>query len=84
MLEGSCEIPEGTDRATRLLLEECARMYQSMSPSEIATFLTVDDYQYYWKKVKERTSSSYCRLHFGHYIAAADIKVLARLHAKNL
>ena len=57
-------------------------MYQSMSPSEIVTFVTVEDYQYYWKKVKERTSSSYSRLNFGHYIAAADSDSLSRLHAE--
>ena len=53
-----------------------------MSPSEIATYLTVEDYQYYWKKVKERISSSYSRLHFGHYIAAIDYDIHSRLHAE--
>ena len=36
------------------------------------------------KKVKEKTSSSYSRLHFGHYIAAADSEVLSKLHADKL
>ena len=47
VLEGTYEIPEGTDRATRLVLEECAHMYQSMSSEELATFVTKEGYQYY-------------------------------------
>ena len=52
-----------------------------MSREEVCIFITAEDYQYYWKRVKERTSSSYSRLHFGHYIATADSKILSELHA---
>jgi len=59
-------------------------MYLSVSREEVATFVTAEDYQYYWKRVKERTYSSYSRLHFGHYIAAADSEVLSTSHADKL
>ena len=51
-----------------------------MSREEVCTFITAEDYQYYWKRVKERRSSSYSRLHFGHYNIAADSKTLSKLH----
>ena len=59
-------------------------MYLSISREEVSIFVTADDYQYFWKRVKERTSSSYSRLHFGHYIAAADSKILSELHAAKI
>ena len=67
-----------------MLLEECSIMYLAMSREEASTFVTAEDYQYYWKIVKEHTSSTYIRLHFGHYIAAADSKTLSSLHAAKI
>ena len=67
-----------------MFLQECSKMYLSMSREEVCTYVTAEDYQYYWKRVKERTSSSYSRLHFGHYIAAVDSGVLSKLHAAKL
>ena len=80
MLEGTYVFPSGVDPATKMLLEECSKMYMSMSREEVSIFVTADDYQYFWKRVKERTSSSYSRLHFEHYITAADSKILSELH----
>ena len=56
VLEGTYEYPEGIDEATKMLLEECLKMYLSMSREEVATYVTAEDYQYYWKRVKEKTS----------------------------
>ena len=84
VLEGTYDIPEGTGEATTLILEECANMYKSMSLEDVATYVTTEDYQYYWKKVKERTSSSFSRLHFGHSVAVADSEPLSRLHAAKI
>ena len=58
VLEGTYIFPEGIDPSTKMLLEECSIMYLPM--------LREGDYQYYWKRVEERTSFFYSRLHFGH------------------
>ena len=50
----------------------------------MSTCVTAEDYQYYWKRVKERSSLSYSRLHYGHYVAAADSKILFALHAAEI
>ena len=52
-LEGTYIFPEGIAPATKMLLEECSIMYLSMSREEVSTFVTAEDYQYYWKRVKE-------------------------------
>ena len=82
---GIYTFPEGIDPATKMLLEEYSIMYLSMSRELVCTFITSEDYQHYWKRVKERTSSSsYSRLHFRHYIAAADRETLSRLHVAKI
>ena len=55
-----------------------------MSQEEIATYVTVDEFQYFWQRQNERISSSYSRLHMGHYKAAAYNRDLALLHAAKL
>ena len=42
-----------------------------MESGEVDIKVTKEDFQYYWKKVREKTASTYLGLHFGHYIAAA-------------
>eukprot|EP00956_Cyclotella_meneghiniana_P035079 scaffold111156_cov136-Cyclotella_meneghiniana.AAC.1 len=47
-------------------------------------WLTVPEFQDYWKKAKERTSSSYSGRHFGHYKAASKDDFLSALHTGNI
>ena len=47
-------------------------------------YVTLDEYKFYWKKVKERIASSYSGLHVGHYKAAAYNDSLATLHCVKL
>ena len=84
ILNGTYVFPPGTDPATKLLLEEAAITFGKMSSEEVATYVSVEDFQYFWKRVNERISSSYSGLHFGHYKAASfDVK-LSALHAAKL
>ena len=43
--------------------------------------ITKEDFIRYWKKVRELTTSSVSRLHFGHYKAAAQDDDLSEAHA---
>jgi hypothetical protein len=47
----------------------------------ISCEITKEDYQRYWKKPRERTSSSISGLHYGHYKAAAQSDQLSEIHA---
>jgi hypothetical protein len=81
ILEGTYEYPPDLDPATRLLFEEAAATYPTLSPTEIATYVTPKDFQQFWKHAWERTGFSYSGLHFGHYIAASFCPDLSLLHA---
>ena len=76
--------PKGIDPVTKMLPEECSIMHLSMPREEVCAFVTAEDYNYHWKRTKEHRSASYSKLYFGHYIAAADIKTLSKLHAAKL
>jgi hypothetical protein len=71
ILEGTYVYPPDLDPATRLLFEEAAHTYATLSPMEITTDVTTEDFQHFWQTARERTGSFYSGLHFGHYIAAS-------------
>ena len=84
ILEGRFTPPDDTDGPTLLLFEEIARIWALMEAGEVDIVVTKDDYQHFWKRMKEKTSSSYSKLHIGHYKAAAHSDVLAEIHALKL
>ncbi len=84
ILEGTYEYPPDLDPATRLLFEEAAATYATLSPTEISTYVTPEDFQQFWQHAQERTGSSYSGLYFGHYIAASFCPDLSLLHAAKL
>ena len=47
----------------------------------ISEKIDTKDFIQYWRKAKERTSSSISGIHFGHYIGACDSEGLSNLHA---
>ena len=55
-----------------------------MGEGEVSIIITKEDFQHYWKRVKERTASSYSGRHFGHYKAAAHSEYLSEVHAKHM
>jgi hypothetical protein len=69
---------------TQLLFEEATATYARLSPLEVATYLTVEEFQYFWQRDRERTGSSYSGLHFGHYKADFFCTDLSALHASKL
>jgi hypothetical protein len=50
---------------------------QKMSGIEIATMITTEDFQNYWRWMDERTLSSFSGVTFSHYKAAAFHYMLA-------
>ena len=84
ILEGTYVYPLDLDPATRLLFEEATATYAALSPSQVATYVTAEDFQHFWQHARERTGSSFSGLHFGHYIAASFCPSLSSLHAAKL
>jgi len=81
ILDGTYVSPPGTDTFTRDFLEALQRSPMSAGDNTIDTSFTRDDFRDYWKKSKERTSSSISTLHFGHYKAVYRNDTLSEMHS---
>ena len=46
--------------------------------------ISVEDFQYYWKRAEEKTASSFSGLHFEHYRSITHSDVLSKVHALKL
>ena len=67
-----------------IILEEIAQIWEKMGTGEVSIEISRENYQYHWKRVKERTALSFSGLYFGHYKAAAYSDTLSRIHALKL
>jgi hypothetical protein len=84
ILEGMYEYPPDTDIWTKKLLQEDQHTFSHMSGAEIATTISTADFQQYWKRVDERTSSSFSGVTFSHYKAVASHSMLSAMLAAYL
>ncbi len=55
ILKRTYKYPPDLDPATRLLLEEAAITYAELSLTEVAMYVTVEDFQHFWPTTRERT-----------------------------
>jgi hypothetical protein len=49
ILEGTYDYPPGTDKWTKKILQEAQFTSSQMSGTEIATMITMEDFQNYWQ-----------------------------------
>ena len=84
ILEGWFDYSLITDKPTQHILKEMAAIWKLIGKGEVDIIITKDDFQHFWKRTKERTSSSRSTQHFGHYCAAATSDFLSEVHAKKL
>jgi hypothetical protein len=56
-------------------------LWMLLNNEPISTSIPIANFQGYWQRANEKISSSYSRLHFGHYKAASFSKDLSALHA---
>ena len=84
ILDGTFVPPEGTDGPTRIILEEISKIWHKMEGKEVDIVITREDFQFFWKRSREKTASSYSGLHFGHYKAAAHSNLLSDIHSSKL
>jgi hypothetical protein len=84
ILEGMYEYPPDTDIWTKKILQEAQHTFSRMSGAKIATTISTADFQQYWKRVGERTTSSFSGVTFSHYKAVASHLMLLLMHAAYL
>lgn len=81
ILQGTYTCPPGVDRYTQQFLASLQATSPVTEENQIPTTVMKEDYQMYWKRSRERTSSSYSTLHFGHWKANAADDYLSEVHA---
>ncbi len=84
ILEGTYDYPPNTDVWTKKILQEAQHTFAHTSGKEIATSISTVEFQQYWRKVNERTSSSFSGITFSHYKAVASHTMLSAMHAAYL
>ncbi len=67
-----------------MLFEEATGTYAALLLSEVATYVTIEDFQYFWQRERERTGSLYSGLHCGHYKAVLFCCDISALHSSKL
>ena len=55
-----------------------------MGDCEVNIVISKEDFQYYWKRAKERTASSFLALYFGYYKLSAYTNFLPKVHVLKL
>jgi hypothetical protein len=80
ILQGTYDVPTEVDNFTGEFLQTI-QASASLDPQlRISCKITKEDFQQYWKKPRECTSSSISHLHYGHYKAAAHSNHLSKIH----
>ncbi len=81
VLDGSYDFLPDIDEATKELFEECAKILSTVPANLVTGIISQERWQQRWKKVKEDTSLSPSRLHFGNDIAGANCNYVSQFHA---
>ena len=78
------DIPDEVDDATAMILEEIGEIGIQLTNGEITVEITKEEFQYFWKRIREGTASSYSGIHYGHYKAAAHSEKISNFLSKKI
>ena len=85
LLGGEAVIPADVDETTTMVLEEIGRLGMEIQNEDGQKFtITPTQFKYFWRKVKESTSSSTSTVHYGHYKAATDSPIITKFLTQKL
>ena len=84
ILGGTYHCEDDVEEETKRLIAGFSKVFDKARNLNFNQHISAQDYTTYWRGRKEKTSSSYSKLHFGHWIACADSPYLASLHAKRI
>ena len=85
IVDGTYETPPELDKTTKYILQEIGNMgrkTRSGDGHEIP--ITTEDFQTFWKRVSEWTTSLPLSIHYGHYKAATKSEILPKINAQQL
>ncbi len=65
MLWGEVHIPTNVDNTTTIVIEEIIWLFQAFHEGHAKVSLGTDEFRYYWRCVREKTSLAISTVHFG-------------------
>ena len=65
-MEDTFDIPDKIDKATADILKEIGSMGIQLTNGSVSIDINPEEFQQYWKRAREGTSSSLSGVHFGH------------------
>jgi hypothetical protein len=85
IITGTYKIPSDIDPATKLILEEIEKLGIKLVNEEgTKIIITPEDFQRFWNRVGEFTSSSMSGVHYGRYKAAIQCDISTKILAQQL
>ena len=84
IIRGEYDAPDDLDNATVLLLDEIGKVGMTVVAGHREIVISTEDFQKYWRRVKENTSSSAAGLHHGHYKAAIHSEMISRVLTQHI
>jgi hypothetical protein len=84
LIKGTCKIPEEVDDATALILEEIGRISIQVTNGKQTITISKEEFQYFWKRVREGTASSYSGIHDGSCKATAQSDTISYFFANKI
>ncbi len=84
LLRGNVEIPDNVDDVTAMILREICHLFQTLQSDQSEITLGEDQFRYYFRKFKEKTSLSMALVHAGHYISAMHSDVVTTFLSRKI
>jgi hypothetical protein len=84
LLAGDIHIPWDVDDVTATILNEVIWLFDLLREGHGKIDLTADQFRYYWRGFKERTSSSISGIHTGHYKSGTHSEVITNFLARKI
>jgi hypothetical protein len=84
LLAGEVHIPWDINNVTAMILGEVICLFQLLQEGHSLVTLGDEQFQYYWQKCKECTSSSISGIHFGHYKSATYSDVIMNFLSRKI
>jgi hypothetical protein len=81
ILNRTFEYPPDFNKATKEILQECARIWLMVPKDSVGTGITKEDWHNHWGQTKEETSLLVSGWHFGHYKAGLRSVYISYLQA---
>jgi hypothetical protein len=84
LLSGSVDIPDNVDNMTVMVLMEIICLFGTLRSGHQEIDLGEEQFQYYWRKFKEMTSSLIAKIHVEHYISATYSNLITNFLSRKI